>query len=112
MPPAAGNGVTVAELGRRFDRFESEVKASFLALHEQMRELSFVQPETYAMQLRLDDTLRNEQAQRIAALEQWKADLERSSEEKRQRTWTSWIAPVVTAVVAAVIIAVVLKGSA
>lgn len=109
-PPAGSNSVTVAELGRRFDRFESEVKASFVALHEQLRDLNFVQPEMYAMQQRIDETLRNELAERIRGLEQWKADFERAQEDRRQRTWTSWVAPVVTAVVAAIIIAVVLRG--
>lgn len=118
MAPAAGNGnsVTVAELGRRFDRFEGEVKASFVALHEQLRDLAFVDKGEYALQLRLDETLRNEirneYGQRLTALEQWKTDTERSAEEKRQRTWTSWVAPIITTVAAALIIAFILSGGA
>ena len=101
MTAASNGNPSLGEIGRRLDKIEAKLDA-----------LNFVHPETLDTKLMLVDALRAEHERRITGLEKDVEGFKQLVEERRQRTVSVWIAPVVVAVVAAVIIAVVLKGGA
>ena len=94
MAEDGGNRITVAELGRRFDRFEKESHDSFVSLHRRLDELNYVHPETFAMQMQLEAALRQNMEARIADIA---ADLQQTRDNLQ------WI---VRTLVAAFVVAV------
>lgn len=97
---AAGNGnPSFGEIGRRLDRIEAKLDG-----------LNFVHPETLDTKLMLVDALRVEHERRITGLEKRVEGFDALIEERRQRAISVWVAPVVVAVVAALIIAILIKG--
>jgi hypothetical protein len=73
---SGGNGqrVTIGELSRRFDRFENEWKGGFASIHRRLDELNFVDPDTLATKLLLEQAHRTDLERRVEKIEsnnQW-----------------------------------------
>lgn len=76
MTEDGGHQVSVFELARLFERFERESHASFQSIHRRLDELNYVHPETFAMQMQLEQALRRnieERVEKIEGSQQWLA---------------------------------------
>lgn len=74
MSGPAGERITVAEVGRRLERLEEDVKSLGSGLHRRLDDMNFVHPETLDTKLMLEAAHRNDLERRVAAIEsnnQW-----------------------------------------
>lgn len=94
MTAVAEERVTVAELARRFDRFEREWKDDLDIIGRKIDGLSFVHPDTLATQLLLVDAHRSELERRVGTLE-----------SNNQWLWRTLAGMILAAVLAAVLAA-------
>lgn len=67
-PAAGGSKFTVDEVGRRMEKIEEDFRHGLEGLHRRLDELRFVHPETFAMQLQLDQAHRDDVLRQVADL--------------------------------------------
>jgi hypothetical protein len=104
MTPSESSRVTVAELGRRLDHMEDANKTAFQGLHRRLDELNYVHPETFALQLQLEQAHREDLAIQLAELKAENAERKKEARDNRRMVWTALVFPIVTAIAAALII--------
>lgn len=104
MPPA-GERITVAELGRRFDRFEQEWREDFALLGRKIDALTFVDRETLDTKLMLEAAHRAELERRIAHLEAESDRRDEVAATNRRLAVTGLVFPFLVAVAVALILA-------
>ena len=99
--PTAGNGnPSLGEIGRRLDKIESKIDG-----------LNFVHPETFAMQMQLEQAHReNLQAQivaiqnQIVQLQEASAAREQEAKANRRLAWSTLISPVLVGIALAILL--------
>lgn len=92
--------MTVDELGRRMERLEDDTKSGFAGLHRRLDELNFVHPETFAMQLQLDQAHRDDVLRQVADL---RGELGQIKDNYRW-LWRTVVGTVLTAVIVGLLV--------
>lgn len=98
--------MTVDELGRRITRLEEDLKTGVAGIHRRLDDLAFVHPETFAMQLQLDQAHRDDVLRQVADL---RGDIA-SIRDNYRWLWRTVVGAILTAAVAGLLLLAGLPG--